>query len=682
MKQHLVHIVFISVVISMVLACGSGSGGEKSLSDPSLRRAASCDETETFIKKTITAEIQSSVSDRSYYYWGGAIETADNSLDGASGETGDDKEIVPEHSDTTVQEEGVDEADIVKNDGNYIYVISNGYFVVLKSWPASELAEVSRTAISGYAYDMYVAGDRAVVFSTVYDDITFNDGSVGPRSYSFLKISIFDISDRAAPALAREVYVEGYYASSRMIGSRVYVLASSYLYGFGAYDIMYGPYYDGYVSGDYSADEIGEIVNEQLEEVSLVDILPKYYDIRYSGDGNVEKSDQICACENFYIPETMNGRTLTSLITLDASDDAAPLESASIFSDNGQVYVSRENLYMAATNYWGWINISPMEESFEMKEETFIHKFKLGSEPEYLGSGSVEGYVPDHFSMGEYEDRLRVATTLNNWSSSEESSNNVYVLREENGGLAVTGSITGIAPGERIYAARFIGERGYVVTFRQVDPLYTLDLSDPANPVIAGELHMPGYSTYLHPLGEDHLMGIGQNADESGTIDGLQLAIYDVSDIASPVRTHHLVIGESWYTSSEALYSHKAFQYYEPLKLLSLPVSHWAWGPSGDDGFNGAILYGVGIDTGFTKKGEVDHGNFYSPDDGIWQYDLQVRRSVFIGTGDDFYLYTISGSGVKANDVDSLDATPAGAVELPHPDWDEWVWGVDTIYVE
>ena len=651
-----------------VSGCGNNAGGKSEeiikpavyKSNYNLKLLKSCDETEKFLKDAAKANIKRFFID---YSTGGSdlpIYYTDESSGDNAGE--------PEHSETNVQERGVDEADIVKNDGNYIYLLNDKYFLIFKSWPANELEELSRITFEGHPAELFLSNNRVIIFTNIYAYETpelFN----GVPSGSILKISIYNVTDRANPGIERETYIEGWYMTSRRIGSKVHVMSRYYMDNFSPYNLMNKPELSGlgYDNPYLEAAMLAYIDNADLDE-----FLPKISDKIYSGSST--KENTLTFCDNTYVPETPNGGSIVSLFTFDLSDTDSDIKCASIVTNEGDVYSSLNNLYLACKNYqyWYWYTWDTED---GWKELTYIYKFSLEDAPELTAAGEVDGYMVNsipQFAMSEYNDHLRIATTSNAWTWDGSSSNNIYIVKDNNGLLAITGKIEGIAPGETIYGVRFINNRGFIITFKQTDPLYTIDLSDPENPQLKGSLEMPGFSTYLHPLGEDHLIGIGHNADSSGLIDGLQLAVYDVSDMSNPVRDAQIVIGSGWDTTSDALYEHKAFQFYEPLGILSIPVHHWSWGADNNEFFNGAMLFK--IDTAsITSYGEIDHNDFYSPaEKGYWNWERQVKRSIFIGTeSDGYFIYTISGVGIKVNDIDDLTAVLPGA-ELPNTWEDYW----------
>jgi len=336
-------------------------------------------------------------------------------------------------------------------------------------------------------------------------------------------------------------------------------------------------------------------------------------------------------------------------------------------SDN--VYASLNNLYVANTTYMQ--NQPILKEMFNYifptQEITTVYKFALeNGNITYKSKGDVEGTVLNQFSMDEYNDYFRVATTEGHVSrGGGNSSNNVYVLDKE---LSVTGSVNNIAPGEQIYSARFMGDKGYVVTFQKVDPFFTLDLKDPKNPKILGQLKIPGYSDYLHPLDENHILGLGKNtiqAEEGGFAwyQGIKIAIFDVTDFAHPKEVFKTEIGDRG-TDSYALHDHKAFLYDAQKELLVIPVmvaelteeqkvQSEAPNTYGNYTFQGAYVYQVDVETGFKLKGRVTHyDNGFSKDRYYYYYsdDKSIQRSLYIGDN----LYTISGTMIKVNSLSDL----------------------------
>jgi hypothetical protein len=259
--------------------------------------------------------------------------------------------------------------------------------------------------------------------------------------------------------------------------------------------------------------------------------------------------------------------------------------------------------------------------------------------------------------MSEYDGAIRIATTEDRWNTGQERVNHLFILQETRDGggnaLEISGQINDIAEGERIYAVRFMGERGFMVTFRQVDPLFTMDLSDPSAPQLVGELKVPGFSTYLHPFGDEHLIGIGQSATDEGRITGMQLSLFDVSNFAEPALAHSEPLGQGW---SEALYNHHAFTYWAPLQTLMVPVST----ANEDAARLGLKFYHVSEDEGFVEEGFIDHSEIN--EDGR---SVEVRRSMVIGET----VLSMSRAGLQLNGLDDLGqvAQTAYPEDVDHP---------------
>ena len=305
-----------------------------------------------------------------------------------------------------------------------------------------------------------------------------------------------------------------------------------------------------------------------------------------------------------------------------------------------------------------------------MNMSTHIHKFHLndGEQPEYVSSGSVSGWIYDQFAMSEYDGYLRVATTdFNDWwfsdnEDEEEPGNNLFVLRDDNKGqLRQAGEVTGMAPGERIYATRMMGERAYMVTFEQIDPLFTIDLSNPQAPEVVGELKIPGYSAYLHPIDEDHLLAVGVDGDDDGNLGGVAISVFDVSDFANPTLAHKYVIDSDGWSWSEALYDHHAFTFHRD--VLSIPAYSYDYSDGDYSYFSGILSFSVDTDQGVAEIGRVNHRDlvqqsqclyslWYGYEEEVcddWGWYASVRRSVYIEDN----LFSISNYGIKVNDLNN-----------------------------
>ena len=293
------------------------------------------------------------------------------------------------------------------------------------------------------------------------------------------------------------------------------------------------------------------------------------------------------------------------------------------------------------------------EEIAKQMERTIIHKISIDNgKIEYKIQGYAPGNVLNQFSMDEYNGYFRIATTTSGYGTAE-SKNHVYVLDSE---LNIVGKLEDLASGERIYSARFIGNKAYMVTFRQIDPLFVIDLENPTNPNVLGYLKIPGVSDYLHPYDENHIIGVGRDATEEGRMLGMKLSLFDVTDVENPTEISKYIIGERG-TSSEALNDHKAFLFSRAKNLLVIPVQLAEGGKYNI--FQGAYVFSLDIENGFDLKGTVTHRNQTAEEKYYYDYGATIRRSLYIAD----VLYTISQKMVKMNSLD--DMSEINKVDLP-----------------
>ncbi len=540
-------------------------------------------------------------------------------------------------SETNIQVEGVDEADIIKTDGNYIYAVANNRLYIAEAYPARKAELLSTTKLKDFnPQELFIQGDRLLLFGTSnHGDIEprVYDSSAGsakiapemypsPRYFSTVSVKLYDISDREDPELLRTVEFEGSYLSSRKIGSDVYFVVNSY-------PDYYGPCKDC--------------------------IVPLYAE-----DG--ADFEPVSRCIDVNYIEPLHATNFITVAAISMTDENRDLEKEVIVGNGQNIYASQEYLYIAQSSY-------------SRQEETVVSKFEMkNGQIKFIGDGDVPGRILNQFSMDEYDGYFRIATTTGDvWN--KKSSNNVYILDDD---LDVVGELEGLAPGEKIYSVRFMGKRGYVVTFKKIDPLFVIDLSNPKEPEVLGKLKIPGYSDYLHPYDETHLIGIGKDAvdaeSEGGRpadfawYQGIKMAIFDVSDVENPIEMHKEIIGDRG-TDSPVLQDHKAFLFDKEKNLLVIPVllaeikGDREYGSEyGDYVFQGAYVYDISLNHGFELKGKVSHyddSEVFRKSGYYFDGDASITRSLYI----EDVLYTFSNKRIQLNSLDSLEKL--NAIELP-----------------
>ncbi|AEV70471.1 beta-propeller domain-containing protein [Acetivibrio clariflavus] len=567
-----------------------------------------------------------------------------------------------DYSTTNIQVQGVDEADVVKTDGQYIYQVNNGRIIVAKAYPADKMNIMDIVDFSDDNFtpqEIYLYRDLLVAIGSSYERTSDRkviesqaENKLRIKAYlrrNSVKAIVCDISDKTNIKKIREVEIEGNYVSSRMIGSVLYMVSNNYQNIYYTYD------------GD-------------------MEIQTPFY-----RDSNVgEEYIKVDCKEIRYFPDSVEANYML-VAAFDIKDD----EKANIqtYLGSGEnIYVSKDNLYVAVTNYdyeaasrnrimdspVGKISVIPVYKDNRMTE---VYKFSLnGSKMTYLGKGSVPGVILNQFSMDEHNGYFRMATTTNSLGfNGNVSCNNLYILDDT---MNICGKIEDIAKGEEIYSVRFMGDRGYMVTFKTVDPLFVIDLKDPTKPEILGALKIPGYSDYLHPYDENHIIGFGKDTIEvsgGAFYMGMKIALFDVSDVNNPIQKFSEVIGDRG-TDSELLQNHKALLFSKEKNLLAFPVTvaeikdknnainEWGVPQYGEFVFQGAYVYNIDLDKGFTLKGKITHisdeeyiksgiYDFYSP--------KTIERIIYINDT----LYTLSKGMYKANRLSDL--SEIGTLKIP-----------------
>jgi len=600
-----------------------------------------------------------------------------------------------DYSTTNIQAAGVDEADFVKNDGKYIYTISNNKVIILDAFPAQDMRVLSRISVeNGTPSQIYVNNDRLVVFSSAnmygilpeaeaaeiaQDNASANVvTSVSPpyyrRTLPKTTVDIYDVSDRANPLLVRALEFDGYYYNSRMIGDYVYLISNQPIYNIddlvvpeSAYRCLGGVrcfnvyYFDApYESNQFT---IVSAINTQIdEEPNSKVFLMSYAQNTYVSAGNI-----YITYSKSVSPSEFLDKFVTKIVPLIA-DGAVKQNIIEIMSSS--VFSKSEKMTAVGRVVQGYMStFSPQdaldfqyrleEKMAEFREEiakemerTVIHKLSIdGKNVEQTASGEVPGNTLNQFSMDESGGYFRIATTTDNWRIT--SKNHVYVL---DGSLNTVGKLEDLAPGERIYSVRFIGIRAFMVTFRQIDPLFVIDLANPNAPQVLGFLKIPGVSDYLHPYDENHVIGVGRDASDEGRMRGLKLSLFDVTNPETPTEISNYIIGERG-TYSEALNDHKAFLFSRERSLLAIPITMYDYriledGQSASDSWAGAYVFNLDLENGFVLKGNVSHVSHTAAEGekGYYDYGQTIRRSLYI----DDTLYTVSESIVKATNLQDM----------------------------
>lgn len=563
------------------------------------------------------------------YYEYGAIEESVTDTIKSDNSSGSEQKYLAnteklDYSKTNVQVEGVDEADIVKTDGNYIYYISSEKIVIVDAKNSNDLKIVSEINYEEdifYPKELYINDNKLIVIgensNSSYRKLIEVDSTYSYITKRSTIAKIYNIKDKDNVKLEREIQIKGNYLSSRMIGDNIYLIANEYIYS--------------YLFRD---KEISQIDEESLK--------PMYKDTAVS---NEEKS--IAYNDIYYFPDSED----TSYLII-AGFNVNNNEEANIKTYLGageDIYSSQDNLYITRVKYE--YKDSKLFNDYSHDVNTYIYKFKLeNSKARYINSGSVPGKVLNQFSMDEKDGYFRIATTdSENWRS-ETNINNLYVLDEN---LKIVGKLEGLAKGEKIYSVRFMGNMAYMVTFVETDPLFVIDLSKPEKPTVLGELKIPGYSKYLHPYDETHIIGFGENTKTNkygGVVtDGMKMALFDVSNPNNPKELYSVDIGDKG-TYSEILNNHKALLFSKEKNIIAFPISISEEGERRSKlKFQGAIVYGLDLEKGFTLKGRIEH---MKVEDGYKNYESEkeVERIIYIKDS----LYTLSRGIIKATNIDTM----------------------------
>ena len=584
-----------------------------------------------------------------------ATTMAPSAADAATRVEDDSSGSAGSSSGTNVQEIGVDEPDVVKNDGRHIVSVVGGVLRVVDA-TAADPSVIGSVTLDGWGHQLLVDGDRALVLST--GDTTIGaleasaaseapgvPGGGGPTTL----LTEIDLSDPAAPSVGGERLVDGWLVSARMVDGTARIVVQS---------TPTGP---GMTYPDDVASEAGAAAENRrtVRDSALDDWVPRVYEPNGLGGWT---SDPVDDCASIAHPTEYAGLGSVTVLTTEVGGPLDDLAPVTVVGDASQVYASQDVLTVAATR---WPEVDPMAEQWEGPlvgsgdVATDLHQFSIAGDgpATYLASGAVDGTLLNQFSMSEHEGVLRVATTEGDaWATGgAESESYVSTLERDGDQLVELGRVGGMGEGEQIYAVRFLGDVGYVVTFEQTDPLYTLDLSDPADPRVVGELKIPGYSAYLHPIGDGLLLGVGQDATDEGRRLGAQVSLFDVRDPANPERIDTFDLGDG---ASEVEWDHHAFLWWADTDLAVLPTQ--SWGGEQEEAFSGVV--GVTADaSGLRTAGRLATATGGSgpsapcPPDadcaiGVGYADPTSRSMVVDGS-----LWILGGGGLRQADLDTFE---------------------------
>lgn len=556
-----------------------------------------------------------------------------------------------EFTETNTQEEEVDEADFVKNDGSFLYMLRRGELIIVDAWPADEARVLSRTTLRGRGFTMFFDGDRALVASRAQQNVRSESGGS-------LIFELYDLFDRANPRLLREVQVDGDWVDARRVGDEMLLITRSQ---------MTWPWWELNRNEPFVDDENRALLEEQGFERAL----PGMRD-RYVGSDAVLREGLAFQCQNTWAPDASDGVNLVIVHTLSLADERQPMKSTAVLANPDNIYASAKSIYLADTVWSDGGHFTPH------LAETRFHKlraFEGEGAADYVATGTVRGVVHNQFAMDEEDDRLRVVVSTNDDVNRDVTAltSSLLVLEQDGVSLREVGRAEDIGNGEFVQAVRFLGDRAYVVTFpiegvdlsrppvgfviptnpfgNLNDPLFVVDLEDPENPRVRGELEVSGYSTYIHPLDTDHILTIGVETDGGPTPTAMQLQIFDVTDLDAPELAHKETFGDGM-AFSEALRDHHAFTFFPAKQALSVPVQ--LANASNEVTSTGLALFKVDAEEGFESLGTVEQLDLYGDRTltGGEGACAAVRRSVQIATADEAYVYAVSTAGVTVSSIE------------------------------
>ncbi|MDH3705444.1 MAG: beta-propeller domain-containing protein [Acidimicrobiia bacterium] len=541
--------------------------------------------------------------------------------------------VSPEFSGTNVQELGIDEPDLVKTDGERIITLTdNVVHIVDVTAATARIAGTVRLDDEAWGQDMLLVDDTLFVirqggdFGIYYADAAGIAAEIAPGRYApTIVIDQIDISDWSAPEIEATLTTSGTFVSGRLHDGTVRLVLRS------------DPDQLEFVQPQSQAgeDKATEVNREVINESTLEDWLPSY--VLETGD--TTGTGLLVACDQVHRPTEFAGFGTTTVLTIDPAAGLEGGDAAGVLAPAETVYGSNEALYVAAPSWVDptlWERDPDLAEELAQKYATSIHRFALtDAGVAYDGSGAVDGRLLNQFSLSEHDGHLRVATTVGDpwgWGDQGESQSKVHALRIDDDGLTEVGVVGNLGRGEEIRSVRFVGDQAYVVTFRQTDPFYVVDLRDPTDPQVTGELKILGYSGYLHPLSDDLVLGVGQDGTEDGALTGAKVTVFDVSDPAKPIDLHNWVLDGA---STDIEWDHRAFLWWAPERIAVLPLNDWS------SNFSGAVVLEIGDDGTISERGRIQHRPD-GDDDGRTDCDVVPAADVEGTQGEDI----VSAGGV------------------------------------
>ncbi|MGQ0622964.1 MAG: beta-propeller domain-containing protein [Panacagrimonas sp.] len=597
-------------------------------------------------------------------------------------------------SGTNVQEAGVDEADIVKTDSDgRLYILSGTTLTVVEAFPPDQLADRDVVSLDlaaddpgFYASDLFLdeAQHRVVVLGSSYD---------GARGYA--TSVLIDVSDPASPQETARLGVDGYPLEVRRVGQRVHRVSRFDVprpdWFFASEDSLQAlrtAYFAARDRGDMAGAEgvkaqVRAEIGRRLDTAGSVALLPKTYR-QLRGQARTET---VLDCAALSRPDVSTGLGLALIDSFNV--DGGTRATGGVVNNAYLVYASASNLYLAQGSS-GWF-LAP-----DQPEETVVYRLALSDTgaAAYQALGKIPGSVNGSYAFSEHEGHLRVASTESapGADGTITTVSGLSILDARSSiEMSAVGRIANLAPGERIQGVRLLGDRGFIVTFRQIDPLFALDLSDPRHPVVASELKIPGFSSYLAPIGSDYLLTVGRDGTDEGLSGAVAVQLFDVSDLGDVQQVAALTVpvGSSGYSYSVAEHDPHAFSYFPDSEseaapgTLTLPVSVYSEDPA--TAFTGFLVVRVapGTSAPLSEVGRIDHERFledqdfcppqFSPpftaidephetdDFCAPAYQLaDPRRAVYMQSGADIFLYTISSIGVLASPAQQPSLTLGG----------------------